>query len=82
MNNINVTPQQQKREWKIFLACFIIAFLLNVYAVIAYESPAWELITSIFYVLVFAIVLYGVFALLRILFYLIKTIFQKRKTQK
>jgi nitrate reductase NapE component len=72
MKDIIITPKRQRTELRAFLVCFVIAFLLNVGAVIAYAAPAWELVTSIFYVLTFAVALYVAWVVVRLLYYGIK----------
>jgi hypothetical protein len=78
MKDFIITPKRQKREIITFVVCFVISFLLNVYAVIAYQSPAKEIITSFFYVLIFALLLYVVWSIIRILFNLIKRLIIKK----
>lgn len=64
------------------LVCFIIANLANLYAIIKYNTSLMEMITSIFYIIVFTLALYVCWSLLRILFYGIKRIFIKDKIRK
>jgi len=72
MKDIIITRRRQRTELRMFLICFVIAFLLNVVAIIVYTASAWELITSIFYVLTFAVVLYVAWVFVRLLYYGIK----------
>ena len=71
MKDITISARRQKHELKTWLVCFAIAFALNVYAVIAYESPATELLTSLLYVLCFSLVLYAAWSCLRIIGYFV-----------
>lgn len=77
MKDIIISPKRQKTELKALLVCFTIAFILNVGAIIHYEAPAMEIITSIFYVITFAIVLYAVWVVVRLIVYLLRRIFKK-----
>jgi len=78
MKDTIITARRKKIEINSILACFIIAFLLNVYAVIAYKTPLSELFWSLGYVVVTACVLYGVWVVLRLIVYGIKCLFKKK----
>ncbi len=79
MKDTILTGQWKKKELITGLICFLLANLANVYAIIAYDTPAIELITSMGYVLVAAVFLYGVWCVLRLLFYGIRSLLVKRK---
>jgi hypothetical protein len=74
MKDSIITAKRKKTELLTLLVCFIIANLLNVYAIIAYDTYFKELFTQLGYVLLVAIALYILWSLLRIIFYLIKTL--------
>ena len=82
MKDTVLTARRKKLELITLLVCFIIANLSNLYAIIAYKTPFTELITSIFYVLIFTFVLYLFWGVLRILFYGIRGMFTKKRRQK
>jgi hypothetical protein len=71
MKDIIITPQIIKREIGIFIACFILAFIINICAIVAYGRPWSELFTQIGYVTVIAVFLYLFFGLIRIIIRLI-----------
>lgn len=77
MKDIIISPKRQKTELKALLVCFILAFALNIGAIIYYKTPASEIITSIFYVITFAVVLYAAWVIVRLIVYLIRRIFKK-----
>lgn len=77
MKDIIISPKRQKTELKALLVCFILAFALNIGAIIYYKTPASEIITSIFYVITFAIVLYAAWVIVRLIVYLFRRIFKK-----
>lgn len=79
MKDTTLTARRKKTELITLLACFVIANLFNLYSIIVYHTPYKEMITSIFYVAIFAVGLYAVWTLLRILFYGIKGLFAKKK---
>lgn len=74
---IKLTARRLRFELISFLVCFLIGFGINVGAIIAYEASAWELLTSIFYVLTFALALYVAWILLRLVIYGIRCTLHK-----
>ncbi len=80
MKDIIITAQRQKRELKIFSACFLLAFLLNVISIILFDTQWIELISHIGYVTVLAFFIYFFILFIRLLILGIgKLIFKKRK---
>ena len=79
MKNTVITARRKKIELLTLLACFIIGNLANLYAIISYETPFSEMLTSFFYVLAFSGVLYVFWTILRILFYGIRSLFLKKR---
>lgn len=74
---IKLTGRRLRFELISFLVCFLIGFGINVGAIITYDASAWELLTSIFYVLTFAIALYLVWVVLRLIIYVIRRFLHK-----
>ena len=70
MKDTVLTARRKKIEIITLLVCFVLANLVNLYAIITYHRSMMEMITSIFYIIIFAFVLYAAWALLRLLFYL------------
>ncbi len=81
MKDTLITARRKKIELLTLLACFVIANLVNLYAIISYKTPFSEMLTSIFYVLAFSCVLYVFWTILRILFYWMRSLFLKEKTK-
>ena len=79
MKNTVITARRKKMELLTLLACFIIGNLANLYAIISYETPFSEMLTSFFYVLAFSGVLYVFWTILRILFYGMRSLFLKKR---
>ncbi len=79
MKDTILTAQRKKKELIAGVVCFLLANLANVYAIIAYETPAIELLTSMGYVLVATVFLYGVWCMLRLFYYGMKSILIKKK---
>lgn len=81
MKNTVITARRKKIELLTLLICFVIGNLANLYAIISYDTPFSEMLTSFFYVLAFSCVLYAFWTVLRILFYGIRSLFLKRRNE-
>ena len=79
MKDTIITGKRKKTELVAFLVCFILVNLLNLYAVIAYKTPAIELLTSLGYVLALTILLYAVWCAIRLAWYGIKILLRKKE---
>ena len=77
MKDIIITGKALKRELFILLGCFVIAFGVNIYAVIHYSRPAVELVSQIGFVLVTAACLYVLLWMLRLIVLLIAYVVKK-----
>ena len=75
MNDIIITSKRIKIELVTLLVCFLMGCIANIGAIIYYKSSAIEMLTSLPYVLVFTLVIYVVWGLMR----LIKGLFFKTK---
>ena len=71
MKDIIITRKRQKTELLVLLACFVVACLTNLYAILTYGGKLTELLTSLGYVLIFTAALYVAFTLLRIIIFAI-----------
>ena len=69
MKDTIITSKMKKRELVTFLICFASAYLLNVIGIIAYKSPAKELVTELHVVFLVAAVIYIAVLILRLLYY-------------
>ena len=79
MKDTLITARRKRTELITLLVCFVIAFLLNVYAVIAYEAPASELFWSLGYVVATTAVLYALWVVVRLIIYGIKCLLGIKK---
>jgi len=77
MKNIIITPQQLKREFIIWLMCLMVAFGLNVYAIIFYSTSWSELYSKSGYVIVLSFFIYAILWIFRGLFHLIRHLGRK-----
>lgn len=80
MKDTIITARRKKIELITLLVCFVIANLIHLYAIIDYHAPFIEMITSIFYIIVFTFILYAFWGILRLLFYGIKVLFTHSHT--
>jgi len=67
MKSIIITPQQIKRESMYLFIAFIIANLLNVYAIITYQSQWIELISFLPLIIALSLFLYVSIGLVRLI---------------
>ncbi len=81
MKDTVLTARRKKIEIITLLVCFVLANLVNLYAIITYHRSMMEMITSIFYIIIFAFVLYAAWVLLRLLFYGVKALFTKKRNR-
>ena len=81
MKDTVLTARRKKIEIITLLVCFVLANLVNLYAIITYHRSMMEMITSIFYIIIFAFVLDAAWALLRLLFYGVKALFTKKRNR-
>lgn len=81
MRDTVLTARRKKIEIITLLVCFVLANLVNLYAIITYHRSMMEMITSIFYIIIFAFVLYAAWTLLRLLFYGVKILFTKKRNR-
>lgn len=77
MKDTIVTARRKKIELITLLVCFVVSNLIHLYAIIAYHAPFSEMITSIFYIILFALVLYAFWGILRLLFYGLRALFTR-----
>lgn len=66
MKDTIITVKTKKRELKILLVCFAVAFAVNVYAIIAFDRGWEELLTQIGFVVAITLVLYFAAAIIRL----------------
>ncbi len=82
MENTIFIPMKWKRELRILSVCFVIGFLINVGAIIAYVRPWTELFSQIGYVIFIALTLYFIVVFFRLLFWCVKKTFNRNNKQK
>ena len=80
MKDTIVTARRKKIELITFLVCFVVSNLIHLYAIIVYHAPFTEMITSIFYIIIFTFVLYAFWGILRLLFNGLRALFTRSRT--
>ena len=80
MKDIIIKSDTVKRELLVFGACFVLACLMNIYAISIAGTPWSELFTQLGYVMFIALVVYLLLALVRLIVcFLIKPFRRKRR---
>lgn len=82
MKDTLITAKRKKQELITLLICFILANLANLYSIIVYHTQFSELITSLLYVIAFAVALYIFWSLLRLFLYGLRLLFLKKSGRK
>ena len=79
MKDIIITSQKLKRERNIYLLSFILAFIVNVIAIIVYYRPWIEVISQIGYVIVISIFIYFILWIPRGILSVLIRLFRRKK---
>lgn len=69
MKDILFSVKQQKTELKLFAACLLLAYLLNILSIVAYGTEWSELWTQSFWMLLIGGGLYGLSVVVRLLWF-------------
>ncbi len=77
MKDLIITSKRLKKEIFILSACFIIAFLINIFSIITFKTPWYEMFTQIGYVIIISITLYLLVAMVRAVALLIKRLIKR-----
>ncbi|WP_289293245.1 MULTISPECIES: hypothetical protein [Bacteroides] len=72
MKDTIITVERKKAEIRTFGICFLLANLVNIYAIVAYTTSIKEIVTQIGYVFLLAVVLYLLRSILLIMYILVK----------
>lgn len=79
MKDIVVTASRLRCERNFYLACFLLAFLLNLVAVVRFDRPWIELFSQIGYVVAISVVLYLLLWIPRLLVVAARRVFCKKR---
>jgi hypothetical protein len=72
MKDTIITVKRKKTEIITLVICFIIANLINLYAIIRYKTSYIELLVMLGYVVILTLALYLLWTMIRLIFYAIK----------
>lgn len=79
MKDIIIDTRRQKRELWYLAGAFIIANLLNIWAIYRFNGSIKEIYTSFFYVLIFTLFIYALSVLVRIAAYGVRRMVSHKK---
>lgn len=79
MKDIVVTAIRLRRERNVYLICFLLAFLLNLVAVVCFDRPWIELFSQLGYVVVISVVLYLLLWIPRLLVAGARRVFRRKE---
>ena len=79
MKDIIITSKKLKQERNIFLLSFLLAFIINVIAIIIYSRPWIEIISQIGYVIVISIFIYFILWIPRGILSILTRLFRRKK---
>ena len=78
MKDTIISAAVKRRELYIWLACFVVANIVNWVAIIKFHSPWYEIFTQIGYVVVTSLLIYGLLLMARIAWWIIRILLHKR----
>ena len=78
MKDTIISAAVKRRELYIWLACFVVANIVNWVAIIKFQSPWYEIFTQIGYVVVTSLLIYGLLLMARITWWIIRMLLNKR----
>ena len=79
MKDIIITSKKLKQERNIFLLSFLLAFIINVIAIIIYSRPWIEIISQIGYVIVISFFIYLILWIPRGILIFLSHLFLRKK---
>ena len=79
MKDIVFTAKRQRTELIVFGVCLLVSFLMNVYAIVAFNTEWKELYTQLLWVLAIAVFLYAVYVGVRLLYAGVKSVLKSNK---
>ena len=78
MKDIVFTKAAQKREFFIWLACFVVANIVNVVSIIKFQTPWYEIFTQVGYIVVTSLLIYGLVLVVRIAWHILSRLFGRK----
>lgn len=82
MRDTVITARRKKVEFATLFICFIVANIVNAYSIVKFNTLWKEMLTSLGFVVAATFVLYLLWTALRIVFYLFKRLFVRKKRRR
>lgn len=79
MKDITISKKRIKTEVIVWLVCFCIAVLINVFAIINYKTNWVEIISQLHIVLLISVLIYFLFGMIRIITLAVARLFKSAK---
>lgn len=81
MKDSIISAKAKKRELTIFIIIFIASFILNIISIITYNTDWIEVLSALHYVLIFAVVIYVLQGVVRLIIWGIKWLVSSKKSE-
>ncbi|MGM0532332.1 MAG: hypothetical protein ACQER7_13385 [Bacteroidota bacterium] len=81
MKDSVISAKAKKRELTIFIILLIASFIANIISIMAYNTDWIEVVSALHYVLLFAIVLYIIQGIIRLIIWGIRRLVSRQKSQ-
>ncbi len=79
MEDLTIKGKRIKKEFIILMICVLVAFGINIYSIITYQTRWVELWTYLPTIILLGIMIYFILAALRFLVYVIRKVFMKKR---
>ncbi len=79
MKDIVFTVKRQRTELIVFGVCLLVSFLINVYAIVTFNTEWKELYTQLLWVLAIAVFLYAVSVGIRLIYTGVRSVLKSNK---
>lgn len=78
MKDTIITAAVKRREFFIWLACFVVANIINVVSIIKFQTPWYEIFTQVGYIVVISLLIYGLVLVVRIAWHILSRLFGRK----
>lgn len=72
MRDTIISAAVKRRELKVLLGCFVVANIANIFAIVKYATPWYEILTQMGYVVIITALIYALLSILRVAWWFIK----------
>jgi hypothetical protein len=81
MKDSIISAKTKKRELTVFIIIFIASFILNIISIISYNTDWIEVLSALHYVLIFAVVIYFLQGVIRLIIWGITRLASSKKSE-